>query len=90
MIEDTATAEIARAQIWQWLKLELTLTGGRKATPKFFDACLADEMKRAKQEAGAEAWAKGRFREAATLLKTLTASKGFEPFFTIAAYRSIR
>ena len=86
---DTAEAEIVRAQIWQWLKLELTLAGGRKVTRILFNACLEDEMKRAKQELGAETHAKGRFKEAAALMKCLILSRTLEPFFSAAAFRHI-
>ncbi|MBC8036686.1 MAG: malate synthase A, partial [Rhizobiales bacterium] len=90
MMIDTASAEIARAQIWQWLKLELKLDGGQRTTRKFFDACLADEMKRVKEEAGAEAYGAGRFKEALALLKALAASKTFVSFFTLPAGEKIQ
>ncbi len=89
-IEDAAAAEIARAQIWQWRKLELKLVGGRKVTGKFLDSCFTGESQRIKEEVGAEAYAKGRFKDAVVLLKTLTNAKVFEPFFTTLAYRHIR
>ncbi len=85
---DTAEAEISRAQIWQWLELELKLDGGQRVTRKFFETCLAEETKQVKEETGD--WAQGRFKEAAALVKTLTASRTLEPFFTVAAYRHIR
>ena len=89
LMEDAATAEIARAQIWQWLKFGAKLEGGQKVTQALFDSCLAEEMKRVKEEVGAEAYAAGRFREAVALFKSLSASKAFEPFFTTVAYRKI-
>jgi len=87
---NTTSAEIARAQIWQWLKLQLPLAGGRKVTRKFFDSCLAEETVWLKQEIGAEAYANGRFKTAISLLKSLTLSKTLAPFFTVAAYRHFR
>jgi malate synthase len=89
LMEDVATAEIARAQIWQWLKFGAKLEGGRKVTRAFFDTCLAEEMQRVKQEVGGEAFKTGRFKEAIALFKSLAAAKTFEPFLTTPAYRKL-
>ena len=86
---DAATAEIARAQIWQWLKYGARLDDGQKVTQAFFETCLTEEMKRVKKDIGAEAYAAGCFKEAIALFKSLAASKAFAPFFTTAAYRKI-
>src|SRR5438105_8098295 len=63
LMEDAATAEISRAQIWQWIKYEAELEGGIVATPKFFERALHEEMERVKQEVGADNYAKGHFAE---------------------------
>jgi malate synthase len=89
LMEDAATAEISRSQIWQWLKFGATLDTGKKVTVKFFSTCLAEEMKRVKQEIGVAAFAQGRFREAISIFKALSTSKDFEPFLTLPAYRKI-
>jgi malate synthase len=89
LMEDAATAEISRAQIWQWLKFGAKLDNDVKVTPSFFEKCLAEEMKRVKEEVGAEAYASGRFKEAVALFKAMSTSKNFEPFLTIPAYRKI-
>ncbi len=86
---DTASLEIARAQIWQWLKFKLPLAGGGPVTGKFFDACLAEETKRLKEELGAEGYADGRFKDAVALFRGLTLATRLEPYFTVAAYRHI-
>ena len=87
--QDAADAEIARGQIWHWLKHGVTLAGGRKVTPQFLDACLTEETKRLKKELGAEVYGERSFREAIALFKNLTLSRTFEPFFTLAAYRNM-
>ena len=89
LMEDAATAEISRAQIWQWLKFGASLDTGRKATRQFFETCLAEEMQRVRQEVGEEAFKAGRFKEAVALFKSLAAAKTFEPFLTVPAYRKI-
>jgi malate synthase len=89
LMEDAATAEISRSQIWQWLRFGARLEGGRKVTRAFFDACLKEEMRRVKAEIGVEAYGKGRFPEAIGLFKRLATAKTFETFLTISAYRKI-
>ena len=89
LMEDAATAEISRSQIWQWLKFGARLEGGQKVTRAFFDTALVAEMKRVKEEVGADAYANGRFKEAIGIFKAMSTSKGFETFLTIPAYKKI-
>jgi malate synthase len=89
LMEDAATAEISRSQIWQWLKFGATLDTGKKVTEKFFAVCLAEEMKRVKQEVGVAAFAQGRFKEAISIFKAMSTSKNFEAFLTLPAYKKI-
>jgi malate synthase len=89
LMEDAATAEISRAQIWQWLRYGVTLDTGVKATPAFFDRALKQEMARVKREVGAAAYRKGRFPDAIKLFRKLSLSKDFVEFLTIPAYRLI-
>ena len=89
LMEDAATAEISRSQIWQWLKFGATLDTGTKVTRKFFDKCMREEMKRVKDEVGAEAYQEGRFKEAIGIFKTMSTSKNFESFLTLPAYKKI-
>jgi malate synthase len=89
LMEDAATAEISRAQIWQWLRYGATLDNGQKVTPQFFERALKEEMARVKKELGARAYAQGRFAEAIKLFRQLSLSKKFEDFLTLPAYRLI-
>ena len=86
LMEDAATAEISRAQIWQWVKYGAVLDNGTKVTPELFDKALAEEMERVKGEIGAEAFAKGRFPEAIALFRKLSLAPEFEDFLTVPAY----
>jgi malate synthase len=90
LMEDAATAEIARSQIWQWLKFGARLEGGTKVTRKFFDQCLAEEMERVRSEVGDEAYRSGRYREAIALFRKLSTASSFEAFLTIPAYKKIK
>jgi malate synthase len=90
LMEDAATAEISRAQIWQWLKYGATLDNGKKATPAFFRKALKEEMQRVKKEIGAKAYAAARFPEAIKLFSDLSLSKTFADFLTVPAYKKIK
>jgi malate synthase len=89
LMEDAATAEISRAQIWQWIKYGVTLDTGVKATPEFFRRAMQEEMQRVKWEVGAEAYDNGRFPEAIKLFSELSLAPNFADFLTIPAYRLI-
>ncbi len=89
LMEDAATAEICRAQIWQWLKYGAELENGNTATPELFARALREEMESVRSAIGSETYAKGRFPEAIELFRTLSLAPQFEEFFTIPAYRLI-
>lgn len=86
MMEDAATAEISRAQIWQFVSYGVELEGGTRVTPDLFRRCLTEEMARVKTELGAEAYDKGRFPEAIALFSELSLAPQFEDFLTLPAY----
>ncbi|NJL50748.1 MAG: malate synthase A [Blastochloris sp.] len=89
LMEDAATAEIARAQIWQWIKYGAKLDDGTQVTPAFFEKALHEEIERVRQEVGEEAFAYGRFPEATQLFHKLSLAAEFEEFFTLPAYALI-
>jgi malate synthase len=89
LMEDAATAEISRGQIWQQLHFEATLDDGQQVTVALFDKCLAEEMERVKAEIGADAYAAGRFPDAIRLFREMSTSPEFESFLTLPAYRLI-
>ncbi len=88
MMEDAATAEISRAQLWQQVHYAVELDGV-KATPEFFNKALGEEMERVKQEVGADNFAAGRFDEAIALFSKLSLAPDFEEFLTVPAYGMI-
>jgi len=89
LMEDAATAEISRAQIWQWTTYGVALEGGVTCTRAFFDKALKEEMDVVKGEVGAEAFEKGRFAEAIALFAQLSLAPDFEEFLTLPAYRML-
>jgi malate synthase len=89
LMEDAATAEISRAQVWQWIHLKAKLDDGREVTPQMFRTALKSEMERVKGEVGAKAFEGGRFPEAIKLFSDMSLADTFEEFLTLPAYRLI-
>jgi malate synthase len=81
LMEDTATAEISRAQLWQWVWNEAEMADGRRVTPELYRELRDQEL----ASLGGESH--GRLREAAEILDGLVLSHDFVPFLTTEAYR---
>jgi malate synthase len=89
LMEDAATAEISRAQVWQWLHLGATLEDGRQVTPDLFRSVLTDEMNKLRTAFTPAVFEGGRFAEAIRLFSDMSLAKDFEEFLTLPAYRLI-
>ena len=89
LMEDAATAEISRSQIWQQMHFNAALEDGQKVTTALFDRILGEEMERVKSEIGAGNYAAGRFPEAIDLFRNLSTADTLTPFLTLPAYRLI-
>jgi malate synthase len=89
LMEDAATAEISRAQIWQWLYHRARLDDGREVTPELFREILADEMAKVREAVGPTTYDAGRFADATELFTEMSLALDFEEFLTIPAYRLI-
>ncbi len=90
LMEDAATAEISRAQVWQWVHYGITLEDGTQATPALLDRIITEEMARVRQEVGAKAYDGGRFPEAIALFRDLSTAQQFEEFLTLPAFPLLR
>ena len=77
LMEDAATAEISRAQVWQWIRQGATLDDGRTVTADMFRALLDEEM---------APFSGGRFAEATALFSQMSLADTFEEFLTLPAY----
>jgi malate synthase len=85
LMEDAATAEISRAQVWQWLHHGVTVDG-EPLTAERFARVVEEEMKRIRVEVGDARFQGGRFPEARELFVRLSTAPGFEDFLTLPAY----
>src|SRR5262249_52009734 len=86
LMEDAATAEISRAQVWQWLHFGSTLEGGTRVTHELVTRVIDEEMERVRGEVGDERWQHGRFPKARELFTKLVTERRFEEFLTLPAY----
>jgi len=86
LMEDAATAEISRAQVWQWLRHGMSLDSGKKVTRELFVGLVDEEMARVRREVGEERFASGRFPEARDLYLKGSTSELFDEFLTVPAY----
>ena len=90
LMEDAATAEISRAQTWQWMRHGVTLDTGLVVTEALITKMLDEELAVVAQEIGAERFAKGRFAEAKTLMLQGSTDVPFREFLTLAAYEVLK
>jgi malate synthase len=90
LMEDAATAEISRAQIWQWIKHPAgKLDDGRKVTVELFRKIMREELDKLAAAVGAKAYAAGNYERAATLIDSITTAPDFGTFITLPAYQEI-
>jgi malate synthase len=90
LMEDAATVEISRAQIWQWIHHDKgVLKDGRKVTEELYYSLLKEELEKIKELAGEEEFAKGKYEKAVELFNKLSTEKDFTEFLTLSAYKHI-
>ncbi|MEX0591195.1 MAG: malate synthase A [Xanthobacteraceae bacterium] len=89
LMEDAATAEISRAQIWQWLYHRARLKDGREVTADLFTSIRDDEMVKVRAAVGPTTYDAGGFEDAVELFTEMSLARAFEEFLTIPAYRLI-
>ena len=85
LMEDAATAEISRSQIWQWIRSPKgVLDDGRKVTVELFRKLLGEELAKVKVE-----MSEGTYDEGAKLFERITADDRYVEFLTLPAYQLI-
>lgn len=87
LMEDAATAEISRSQIWQWIRSPKgVLDDGRKVTMELFRQMLPEELQKVRVLLGEEAWAAAKYEEAARLFDELIVCDDYVDFLTLPGY----
>ncbi len=91
LMEDAATVEISRAQIWEWIRHPKgILDDGRKVTVELFREVLQDEMNKLRAQIGEEQFNKRPFATAAEILDSIITDEQFVEFLTLPAYKYIK
>jgi len=86
LMEDAATAEISRAQVWQWLKHGAKLEDGRPVTPDLVKQTIAGVLENLRSMVGPDRFEKGKYQLAAQLFEKMMLSGEFNQFLTLPAY----
>ncbi|MHA4819282.1 malate synthase A [Streptomyces aculeolatus] len=86
LMEDAATAEISRSQIWQWINAGVVFDDGRRVTEELVREIAAEDLSALRAELGAEAFAAGRWQQAHDLLLQVSLDADYADFLTLPAY----
>jgi malate synthase len=86
LMEDVATAEISRSQVWQWVHNEVVTAEGDTVTGGYVRGIADEETARLRAELGDAAYEAGRFTEARSLFETVALADEFPPFLTLPGY----
>ncbi|MBK4719317.1 malate synthase A [Azospirillum sp. YIM DDC1] len=89
LMEDAATAEISRTQLWQWVHHRAALDDGRPVTMELVDETIAEELAAWKARVGDRAFDRGLYEDAAVMLRDLVERDDFVDFLTLPAYDRI-
>jgi malate synthase len=89
LMEDAATAEICRAQVWQWVRHGAKMTDGRTVTAAFVLDAIRQQLDKLRGELGVERFNQGKFVTAAQMFEQMMTSATFDDFLTLAAYDKI-
>ncbi|MET7641149.1 malate synthase A [Streptomyces sp. NPDC005438] len=86
LMEDAATAEISRSQIWQWVHTGVVLDDGQRVTPQLVRRIAEEDLADIRAELGPEAFAAGRWNSAHELLLRVALDEDYTEFLTLPAY----
>jgi malate synthase len=86
LMEDTATAEIARSQVWQWVRHGARLDDGRRVDRELVERILEEELEAIRDSVGTEAFEQARAKEARALFEEVALAEEFVDFLTIPGY----
>jgi len=90
LMEDAATAEISRAQVWQWVRHGAKMDDGRVVTRELVHKIQREELQRIRSDVGEAAWAAGRFETASKLFAGMMTDEEFAEFMPSLAYEFLQ
>ena len=86
LMEDAATSEISRSQIWQWIRHSAQLEDGRAVDRDLVQAIEEEELEKIRTALGDDLYNEGRFKEAQAIFERVSLEAEFEEFLTVPAY----
>ncbi|MEU6735833.1 malate synthase A [Streptomyces physcomitrii] len=89
LMEDAATAEISRSQIWQWINADVLFENGESATPDLVRRLAAAELEALRLELGEETYINGRWQQAHDLFLRVALDRDYTDFLTLPAYEEL-
>jgi malate synthase len=90
LMEDAATAEISRAQLWQWIRHPKgVLDDGRKVTVEMYHELKEEELEKIKLEVSEAVFENGKFEQAVEMFDELILNDGFVEFLTLPGYQAL-
>ncbi|WP_432001264.1 malate synthase A [Streptomyces sioyaensis] len=90
LMEDAATAEISRSQIWQWVDAGVVFENGERATAELVRRVAAEQLAAIRAEVGEQAFTSGRWQQAHDLLLRVALDTDYAEFLTLPAYELLR
>jgi malate synthase len=89
LMEDAATAEIARAQVWQWVRQGVSTSDGEPVTRERVERVAEEELARLREEVGEEAFETGPYPEARELFAQVALAEDLPDFLTLPGYERL-
>lgn len=86
LMEDAATAEISRSQVWQWVRHEAKMQDGRPVTSELVKKTIPEELEKMRARLGAERFDAGNFDRASKIFEDMMTSPDYAEFMTLVAY----
>ena len=86
LMEDAATAEISRSQVWQWLHNDVELSNGHRVTRELVESIIESEMASIRERVGEDAFASGRWDDARATFTEMALADEYPDFLTLPAY----
>ncbi|MET9092391.1 malate synthase A [Streptomyces cyaneofuscatus] len=90
LMEDAATAEISRSQIWQWINADVVFENGEHATAELARKVAAEELAAIREVIGEETFTAGKWQQAHDLLLQVSLDQDYADFLTLPAYEQLR
>ena len=90
LMEDAATAEISRTQLWLWLKKNATLENNELISKTLYEKIIKEELENIKEYVGEKRYNSGKFELATQLFSTMIFNDNLDDFLTLEAYKHIK